>query len=151
MCGRFPYQTFSIAGKRGGFEDTRETLFFDIVQIINHHQPKVLFLENVKKLMSHDDGNTLKITVDFLQELNYLVNYAILNSSDFGLPQNRKRIYFVAFHNSLDSSVFHFPNALNIPISLQDILEKILPMPKTSSKKIWRFTKIFSIRTTFLE
>lgn len=101
--------------------------------------------------MSHDDGNTLKITVDFLQELNYLVNYAILNSSDFGLPQNRKRIYFVAFHNSLDSSVFHFPNALNIPISLQDILEKILPMPKTSSKKIWRFTKIFSIRTTFLE
>lgn len=123
LCAGFPCQAFSIAGKRGGFEDTRGTLFFDIVRIVHHHQPKVLFLENVKNLMSHDGGNTLKVIVESLQELNYSVNYTILNSSDFGLPQNRERIYFVAFHNSLDSSDFRFPKALNIPISLQDILE----------------------------
>jgi DNA (cytosine-5)-methyltransferase 1 len=79
LCGGFPCQAFSISGKQKGFEDTRGTLFFDIARIVQQHQPKVLFLENVKNLLKHDSGNTLKTITKILKELNYSVFYQVLN------------------------------------------------------------------------
>lgn len=123
LCGGFPCQAFSISGKQKGFEDTRGTLFFDIARIVDYHQPKVLFLENVKNLLNHDKGNTFNTIVKTLNELNYSVFYKILNSSHFGLPQNRERLYIVAFHSTLNVGMFQFPKPLNTPISLVQILE----------------------------
>ena len=123
LCGGFPCQAFSISGKQKGFEDTRGTLFFDIARITDFHKPKVLFLENVKNLAKHNEGKTLKTITNSLQELGYSVFTKILNSSIFGLPQNRERIYIVAFHNSLNSNSFKFPVPPNTPICLDQLLE----------------------------
>lgn len=123
LCGGFPCQAFSISGKQKGFNDTRGTLFFDIARIVNFHKPKVLFLENVKNLAKHEEGRTLATIIKTLEELGYNVFTKVLNSSTFGLPQNRERIYFVAFHNSLNSTTFQFPVPPNIPICLENILE----------------------------
>ncbi|MBS1571732.1 MAG: DNA cytosine methyltransferase [Bacteroidetes bacterium] len=123
ICGGFPCQAFSISGKQKGFEDTRGTLFFDIARIVQQHQPKILFLENVKNLLKHDSGNTLKTIIKTLKELNYSVFYEVLNSSHFGLPQNRERLYIVAFHTTLNIIDFQFPKPMNIPICLEQILE----------------------------
>lgn len=91
LCGGFPCQAFSIAGKRGGFEDTRGTLFFEVAEIIRRHQPKAFFLENVKGLINHDKGKTLSTILNTLRDdLNYFVpDPKIINAKDFGLPQNR--------------------------------------------------------------
>jgi len=95
LCGGFPCQPFSISGKKLGFEDTRGTLFFDICNIINEKKPKVVVLENVKHLINHDKKRTLKVILDSLVDLGYNVNYKLLNTQDFGLPQNRERIFIV--------------------------------------------------------
>jgi DNA (cytosine-5)-methyltransferase 1 len=124
LCGGFPCQAFSISGKQKGFEDTRGTLFFDIARIVNKHKPKVLFLENVKNLIKHDEGKTVDIILKTLESLGYTVFSKVLNSSHFGLPQNRERIYIVAFHSSIDSTMFHFPKAPNEPICLEQLLEQ---------------------------
>lgn len=123
LCGGFPCQAFSISGKQKGFDDTRGTLFFDIARIVNFHKPKVLFLENVKNLAKHDEGKTLKTIIKTLEELEYSVFTKVFNSSNFGLPQNRERVYIVAFHNTLDSRSFQFPIPPNNPICLEYILE----------------------------
>ncbi|WP_396152798.1 DNA cytosine methyltransferase [Flavobacterium sp.] len=123
LCGGFPCQAFSISGKQKGFEDVRGTLFFDIARIVNHHKPKVLFLENVKNLVKHENGKTLEIITNILKELDYEVFTKVLNSSNFGLPQNRERLYILAFHKSIDSSKFSFPSPTNEPICLGKILE----------------------------
>lgn len=123
ICGGFPCQAFSISGKRKGFEDTRGTLFFDILRIADYHKPKILFLENVKNFAKHDDGNTLKTVISSLNEIGYDVFYKVLNASNFGLPQNRERIYFIAFRNDLEIENFQFPKNSNINISLNDVLE----------------------------
>ncbi len=123
LCGGFPCQAFSISGKQRGFEDTRGTLFFDIARITQHHRPKILFLENVKNFVRHDDGNTLATVMATLQELGYHVFYQILNTSRFGLPQNRERVYIVAFLTSHFESVsFSFPEG-KIDSHLTEILE----------------------------
>lgn len=95
LCAGFPCQPFSISGKQKGFEDTRGTLFFDICQIISQKKPKVVFLENVKHLVHHDGGNTLKTILNKLSELGYSVSWRVLNSADFGVPQNRERIILI--------------------------------------------------------
>jgi len=124
LCAGFPCQAFSISGKQKGFEDTRGTLFFDITRIVNHHKPKILFLENVKNFAKHDNGNTLKIVLNTLKKMNYTVHYKVLNTSHFGLPKNRERIYIIAFNNSdFDSVSFNFPKEYRIS-SLDDILEE---------------------------
>ncbi|MBI2281384.1 MAG: DNA (cytosine-5-)-methyltransferase [Bacteroidetes bacterium] len=123
LCGGFPCQSFSIAGKQKGFEDTRGTLFFDIARIVNHHKPKILFLENVKNLAKHDNGKTLQIIIQTLEKLDYTVYTKVLNASNFGLPQNRERIYIVAFNKQIDSSTFKFPTPSNNPVCLENILE----------------------------
>ncbi|MGL4629779.1 MAG: DNA cytosine methyltransferase [Leadbetterella sp.] len=124
LCGGFPCQAFSISGKQRGFEDIRGTLFFDIVRIVKKHLPKVLFLENVKNLAKHDKGKTLNTIIKTLEELNYTVFIKIFNTSNFGLPQNRERIYIVAFNNSIDSKKFQFPKPSNEGVCLEDVLEK---------------------------
>lgn len=94
----FPCQAFSLAGKRMGFEDDykgicRGTLFLDVVRICEFHKPKVIFCENVKGLLNHDRGRTLKVIIKSFEQIGYNVYYQVLNSKDFGVPQNRERIY----------------------------------------------------------
>jgi len=95
LCGGFPCQSFSIAGKRGGFNDTRGTLFFDIARIIKAKQPRLLLLENVKGLLSHDEGRTFRTIITTLTELGYDLQWQVLNSKNFGVPQNRERVFII--------------------------------------------------------
>src|SRR5690625_1821843 len=95
ICGGFPCQAFSVAGNRGGFDDTRGTLFFDIVRFANIIRPQYLFLENVRGLLNHDNGNTFETILRTLDDIGYDVEWDLLNSKDFRVPQNRERIYIV--------------------------------------------------------
>ncbi len=119
LCAGFPCQPFSNAGLKKGFEDTRGTLFFNIAEIINTKkkkgkQPKVLLLENVKGLKGHDKGKTLKKIIEVLHELGYHVDSKVLNSKYFGVPQNRERLFIVAWLGSKKGPVkFKFPLGLN--------------------------------------
>lgn len=98
ITGGFPCQSFSIAGQRKGFEDTRGTLFFEIARIASVKRPKFLFLENVPGLLSHNKGRTFKTILSSLEELGYDVVWQVLNSKNFGVPQSRKRLYLIGFH-----------------------------------------------------
>lgn len=122
LLAGFPCQAFSVAGHRKGFEDTRGTLFFDVMRIAAHHKPKVIFLENVKGLVNHDKGKTFKVILETLGELGYSVNYQVLNAKDFGVPQNRERIYIVCFLN--DDKIFKFPEQIALTKKIQDCLEE---------------------------
>jgi len=95
LCGGFPCQAFSIAGKRKGFEDTRGTLFFEIARILKIKRPKIVLLENVKGLLNHDKGKTFRIILQTLDELGYEVQWMVLNSKFFGVPQNRERVFII--------------------------------------------------------
>src|SRR5690625_3487247 len=101
LVGGFPCQSFSVAGKRKGFEDTRGTLFFEIARIAKEKQPKALLLENVKGLVNHDKGRTLDIMIRTLNEIGYVVDFNVLNSKYFGVPQNRERIFIIAGREDL--------------------------------------------------
>ena len=113
LCGGFPCQAFSLAGKRLGFNDeTRGTLFFEIEDILRRHQPKAFFLENVKGLAIHDRGRTLETILHHLDDVGYdVVPPQILNAMDYGVPQHRERIYIIGFRKDLhiDLSQFHYP------------------------------------------
>ena len=95
LVGGFPCQSFSIAGKRGGFSDTRGTLFFEIARIVKQKQPRLLLLENVKGLLSHDKGQTFTTIISTLDELGYDCQWQVLNSKNFGVPQNRERVFII--------------------------------------------------------
>jgi len=95
LCGGFPCQAFSIAGKRQGFNDTRGTLFFDVARIVKEKQPKILLLENVKGLLSHEQGKTFRTILKTLDELGYDAEWQVLNAKDFGVPQNRERVFII--------------------------------------------------------
>lgn len=125
LCGGFPCQSFSIAGKRGGFDDARGTLFFDVADIIKRKQPKILLLENVKGLVNHDKGKTLKVILDILREdLGYYVpEPQVLNARDYGLPQNRERIIIVGFHPSTGIKSFDYPQPIPLTKSFIDVRE----------------------------
>lgn len=124
----FPCQAFSLAGQRMGFEDNykglcRGTLFQDVARICEYHKPKVIFCENVKGLVIHDKGRTFKIICKTFEELGYRVFHKILNSKDFGVPQNRERIYIVAFRNDIAPEEFIFPEATDSTKRIRDIIE----------------------------
>ncbi len=123
ICAGFPCQAFSISGKQQGFKDARGTLFFDIARIAKHHQPKVLFLENVKNLVKNYHGNTLKIILRILDEIGYNAYYQILVASHYGVPQARERIYIVAFRKDLGVNYFYFPKPTYKKVYVKDILE----------------------------
>ena len=95
LVGGFPCQAFSVAGKRGGFDDTRGTLFFDVARILRHKKPKHFILENVKGLLSHDSGRTFQTILKVLADIGYLVQWEVCNSKNFGVPQSRERVYLV--------------------------------------------------------
>ncbi|MGI6321423.1 MAG: DNA cytosine methyltransferase [Bacteroidales bacterium] len=132
LCAGFPCQAFSIAGKRGGFEDTRGTLFFDVAEIIKRKQPRAIFLENVKGLKSHDKGRTLATILNVLREdLGYFVpDPEVINAKNFGVPQNRERIFIVGFHPSLGVEKFKYPKPANKTVTFADIKEKEVPPTK---------------------
>ena len=112
MLAGFPCQAFSVAGYRKGFDDEkgRGTLFFELVRIFKEKKPEIIFLENVKNLVSHDNGNTFQVILQELQNEGYSVKFQVLNAMEYGnIPQNRERIYIVAFANDSDYANFDFP------------------------------------------
>ena len=123
LCGGFPCQPFSIAGKQRGFKDTRGTLFFEIARIAKVKQPEVVFLENVANLARHDNGNTLRVILDTLDGLGYNVHYQVLNVAYYGVPQIRKRIYFVCFRKDLQVD-FSFPKPTFEDVAVEDYPEE---------------------------
>jgi len=129
----FPCQAFSLAGKRRGFDDDykgkcRGTLFLDVIRICDYHKPMVIFCENVKGLTIHDHGKTFQVIKGAFEEIGYTVYCKVLNSKDFGVPQNRERIYLVCFRNDINSSSFRFPSPNGITRVIRDILQEA-PIP----------------------
>lgn len=139
LVGGFPCQAFSQAGKKLGFDDTRGTLFFEIARIIKEKRPKAFLLENVKNLKGHDKGRTYQVIENTLKELDYAVYSTVLKAKDFGVPQNRERIYIVGFDkNQLKNyQDFHFPTPPMLKTRLGDILEINVPEKYTISDKLW--------------
>ena len=124
LVGGSPCQAFSMVGKRLGLEDARGTLFYDFARVVSECKPKVFIYENVKGLLSHDSGKTWEVIKGILSSLGYKLNYSLLNSKDYGIPQHRERIFVVGFR---DKSVdFHFPEKINLENSMQDFLEDFI-------------------------
>lgn len=140
----FPCQAFSLAGKRQGFEDDyyglcRGTLFLDVARICDKHKPKVIFCENVKGLVMHDKGRTFKIICKTFEDLGYKVFHKVLNSKDFGVPQNRERIYIVAYREDIAPDTFEFPTATDTTKTIRDIMEeKPVPSKYYLSTTYWQ-------------
>jgi len=170
LMGGFPCQTFSQAGLKKGFEDTRGTMFFEIQRILGEKRPKVFLLENVKQLRGHDKGRTLQTILNILtgesdlslddvpmsedarealgNKLNYWVDYKVLRAADFGIPQNRERIFIIGFdknyfgENVDFNKIFNWPEPTNQPTKVRDILESqevldTLEDKYTISDKLW--------------
>ncbi len=137
LAGGFPCQPFSIAGYRKGFEDDRGNMFFQIMRIIDEmekcdNKPRIVFLENVKNLKTHDNGNTFKVIKSKLQEAGYFVKEKVLNTCEYGnLPQNRERIFIIGFLNKHDYDNFTWPNK----VKLTNTIEKIVDWNANVDKK----------------
>jgi DNA (cytosine-5)-methyltransferase 1 len=139
LLGGFPCQPFSNAGLKQGFDDTRGTLFFDVARIIEYRKPAMILLENVKGFVNHDKGITMKIVKETLEDLGYYVFYRVLNAKDFGVPQNRERIYIVGINKrKLGNIGFKFPEPSYKPTKLGDILENKVDDKYTLSNKLWQ-------------
>ncbi len=126
MLAGFPCQAFSVAGYRKGFEDEkgRGTLFFELIRIIKVKQPQIVFLENVKNLVGHDNGNTFRVIREALEANGYHVNPMVLNAMEYGnIPQNRERIYLVCFKDEKIYQNFHFPMPIPLKKKLSDIID----------------------------
>ncbi len=160
-CAGFPCQPFSVAGLKRGFEDTRGTLFFNIANIVKKkiesgYPPRVLFLENVRGLKNHDNGNTLKVILATLEELGYGYSYEVLNAKYFGVPQNRERLFIIAWYKEyINIDYFKFPYGISpegstiyekhklkegtIPTKVSDIFEpfKTIDPKYTISDRMW--------------
>ena len=119
LCGGFPCQPFSQAGFKKGFSETRGTLFFNIIEIIREKQPAAFFLENVRHLLKHDNGNTFAIIKRTLEELGYSFHYKIVKASDFWLPQHRPRLFMIWFKDP--SIKFSFPDPLELKKTMSDV------------------------------
>lgn len=131
ILGGFPCQAFSIAGYRKGFEDEkgRGTLFFEILRIIKAKKPKAILLENVKNLVSHDNGNTFRVILEALKDEGYHVRYAVLNAMEYGnIPQNRERIYIVGFKSKKVFEKFTFPEPIPLKKTIHDVIDFINPV-----------------------
>lgn len=131
ILGGFPCQAFSIAGYRKGFEDEkgRGTLFFEILRIIKAKKPKAILLENVKNLVSHDNGNTFRVILEALKDAGYHVRYAVLNAMEYGnTPQNRERIYIVGFKSKKVFEKFTFPEPIPLKKTIHDVIDFINPV-----------------------
>lgn len=129
LAGGFPCQPFSIAGYRKGFQDDRGNMFFQIMRLVsemeeNKNKPKVLFLENVRNLYSHDKGNTFKVIKEALEEFDYYVHYKVLNTCEYGnIPQNRERIFIIGFLNKEAYDRFEWPRKIKLSKTINDIIK----------------------------
>jgi DNA (cytosine-5)-methyltransferase 1 len=124
LTGGFPCQPFSQAGHKKGFlDETRGTLFFNIVKILQVRKPKAYFIENVRGLLKHDDGKTIEVINDALHELGYSFHYKVIKASDFGQPTHRPRLYMVGFRNDSEHLIpFTFPDPIPLKLTMSDIL-----------------------------
>lgn len=139
LVGGFPCQAFSLAGKKLGFDDTRGTLFFEIARIIKSKRPKAFLLENVKNLMSHDQGKTFKTILKVLEDLNYQVFYQVVSSENL-VPQKRERIYIVGFDKKQVKNInFSFPEPTNKKPTIGEILDAKVDPKYTLSPKLWNY------------
>ena len=131
----FPCQAFSVAGKRQGFDDTRGTLFYDALRYLREHKPRYFIAENVKGLLSHDNSKTFQTIIDCLaktinyqmslmpfENLGYHIHHKVLNTKDYGLPQNRERIFIIGIRDNEDNN-FNFPKEIPLELKLKDILQ----------------------------
>ncbi|CAD7288269.1 DNA cytosine methyltransferase [Campylobacter suis] len=124
LVAGFPCQAFSVAGYQKGFNDERGNIFFDLLRIIKANQPSVIFLENVKNLVSHDMGNTFAIILSELENLGYFIKYQVLNACEYGnTPQNRERIYIVGFKDETVYRNFDFPKPVPLTRTIADIVD----------------------------
>ena len=126
LLAGFPCQAFSIAGYRQGFDDEkgRGNLFFEVTRIIEEKRPRVAFFENVKNLVSHDNGNTFRVICEQLDLLGYKYLFQVMNASEYGnIPQNRERIYIVAFRDKEDYSNFSLPKSIPLTKSIKDVID----------------------------
>jgi len=123
LCAGFPCQSFSISGSQGGFADTRGQLFFEIIRIAKYHKPSILLLENVKNIQQIDGGLVLKAIETAINDIGYHLHILRLNSSIFGIPQSRERVYFVAIRKDLHHYNFNPPIENRKKIYLQDVLD----------------------------
>lgn len=139
LVGGFPCVAFSQAGLKKGFEDTRGTLFFDIARIIKEKRPRSFLLENVKNLLGHDNGKTFTVIRNTLEEMNYAVFYKVFAAKDFGVPQNRERIYIVGFDKNTVPNFgdFAFPTPPMTSTKVGNILEKKVDAKYTLSDALW--------------
>jgi len=135
LCGGFPCQPFSVSGKQLGFEDARGTLFFEVMRLVSAKRPRAVFLENVANYARHRNGDTLKRTLSMLEGEGYQTKHAILNASDYGVPQARKRLYIVGIRDDVVSGEFSFPRPIKEKISVREIL---LPKSKIRNTVIER-------------
>jgi DNA (cytosine-5)-methyltransferase 1 len=121
LVGGSPCQSFSLVGKRGGLEDTRGTLFYHFARVVKECQPKVFIYENVRGLLNHDGGDTWKTVCDVFDELGYRIYWDTLNSRNYGIPQNRERVFVVGFRDL--KTKFEFPEPIDLELTMQDLLE----------------------------
>ena len=124
LVAGFPCQPFSIMGYRRGFKDPRGNLFFEISRFIDIKRPRVVFLENVRNLMEHDNGKTFLVIYNTLAQFGYSVKYKVINATDVNIPQNRARIFIVAFLNIEDCDRFAFPEVMPLEASVEDIIDR---------------------------
>lgn len=122
LCAGFPCQAFSISGKKRGFEDSRGTLFFDVARIVKAKRPKIIFMENVKNFASHDNGRTLAVVRETVEQLGYDFYQRVLNSVNYGVPQKRERIYMLGFRNDLNVVNFEYPKPFPLTRHVEDVL-----------------------------
>ena len=137
LLAGFPCQAFSIAGHRKGFDDTRGTLFFEVAEIARQRRPKLIFLENVKGFKNHDKGNTYKVVIETLEDLGYTVFSEVLNAKNFGVPQNRERIYIIAFLDENKKIDFKKFKSIQKKSRLGNILDDNVDAKYTISDKLW--------------
>ena len=162
----FPCQSFSLAGKRGGFDDVRGTLFFNVAEFIKVNQPKCFILENVRGLLSHDKGRTFQTIIDLLSNgggtvngqmlfdiiddgLGYHIYYKVLNTKDYGIPQNRERVFIIGFKENLNTFIwkkFTFPKKVPLNITLKDLLENEVNEKYYLSEKFKKFVLTTNFR-----
>lgn len=122
FVGGSPCQSFSIAGARGGFEDTRGTLFYEYCRLVDEIKPKIFIYENVYGVLTHDKGHTWEVMQKSFDSLGYYYKWQILNAKDYGIPQGRRRLYVVGFKNKKDYDKFKFPEPFKLNYSMQDLL-----------------------------
>ena len=126
FVGGSPCQSFSIAGSRGGFEDTRGTLFYEFVRLVKEIKPKVFLYENVYGVLNHDKGRTWETMKNVFSDLGYYFQWKILDARNFGIPQGRRRLFVVGFFEPIFNSNFSFPESIPLHFTMQDFLEENL-------------------------